>query len=68
MVDEIEFDTMEADRYRNENFECDRCDRDSGIPWRYEIDNDTLETLKNMQWLYEKSVLLCDECKVDGRQ
>ena len=62
MVDETEFDIMDAD-IRSDKFECDECDKASNLYWKEEINDETLEDLQADGWVYSEGVLLCDECK-----
>lgn len=63
MVDETEFDIMDADGLRSDRFECDECDAESTMKWCGEINDECSEGLAAEGWIYSEGVLLCDECK-----
>lgn len=63
MVDEVEFMIMDADDNRSEKFECDECEKESSVEWRYEIEDERYEELQAEGWLIDEGTIFCDECK-----
>lgn len=62
MVDETEFDIMDADD-RPTNESCDECGKKSIFWHQDEIDDEMMEGLHEEGWLYSEGVMYCDECK-----
>jgi len=63
MVDETEFEIMDADT-RHNKFECDECDKVSAINYTDDIDDETYEAIEAEGWLLSEGVLFCDECQI----